>query len=285
MNSEQFRVSILACAAFLLPLAAVGCVSSDPADKGTAGASSGGTPSTSGGTSSGGAPTSPDPDAVACPKATVALLTDFTYVDDGKPETKLGASFGDFTKTFSGSTFVYPGEGKTYPLTSDVTMDNWHLSGTIGDYSGFGLSFANCALADASAFKGISFTLSGSVEMGGTLTVNVGTAANDITSAWLNAHKMAGEADKHGFGRCTPPGDNQYDGSCAAGAKTVEVSETPTTVTVLWADLTGGKPSATINPAEITFITWALPAPAGAGTTAPTTYKADIVVDDLKFVE
>ena len=109
--------------------------------------------------------------------------------------------------------------------------------------------------------------------------------ANDITSEWLNAHKMAGAEDKHTFGRCAPASDNQYDGSCLGAAKAVDITDKPSTVTVLWTDLTGGKPAALINPAEITSITFSLPTPAGAGTATPTTYKADVVLDDLKFVE
>lgn len=201
------------------------------------------------------------------------------------PASKTDPSFGDFTTTFSGGGFVYPGAGNMYPLTSDVTEGNWHISGDVGNYSGFALFFNNCFKVDASAYKGISFTVSGEVEMGGTLTFLVGTAADDITSAWLNMHKAEGEADKHNFGRCTPATDNQYDGSCGSPTKSIPVTADPTVVTVLWKDLTSGKPQASVTPSEITSIAWSFPAPAGAGTDSPTVYKADVVIDDLTFVE
>jgi hypothetical protein len=173
-----------------------------------------------------------------------------------------------------------------HPLTSDVTQDNWHISGEVGDYSGFGVSFNKCTKVDASAYKGISFTISGSVEMNGTVTFTVGTAGDDVSSAWLNMNKKAGDDDKHTFARCTPASaTNQYDGTCNSPSKVVTVSDKPTTVTVLWKDLTGGKPESSVNPAEITFVSWVFPPPPGAGTDSPTPYMADVTLDDLTFVE
>jgi hypothetical protein len=284
----------------------LGCVSSekDAATGGTGGSTgttggsasaTGGTTGTTGGTSTtgtGGAGTTAN-GAFPCATPT-ALITDFTYMDVVGAKTDT-ASFGDYTTTFSGGTFVYPGAGTTYPLTSDVTKGNWHVSGTVGDYSGFGLFFSavnpatglpgGCGKVDASAFKGIQFSISGSVAMAGSVTLTIGTAADDPASAWLNAHKAsAADADKDpNFGRCMPI-TNQYDGTCGAPSKAIPVTATPTVVKVMWADLLGGKPEATVNPSEITYITWVLPSPVGAGTAAPTTYAADVTIDDLQFI-
>jgi hypothetical protein len=219
---------------------------------------------------------------VACPAPTQALIMDFTYapVEAGTTPADT-ATFGDFTTTFSGGTYIYPTSG-SYPLTSDVTASNWHIAGTVGDYSGLGLFIQNCGEVDASAYRGISFTVSGSVGTANTITFNVGTAADTIASAWLDAHDAG--TGSVGFGRCLPA-SAQYDGSCANPSKTVPVTSTPTTIQLLWADLIGGKPQASVTPSEITFISWNFPPPAGVGTANVTTYAVDVTIDDVKFLE
>jgi hypothetical protein len=270
----------------------LGCVSNekDAATAGTGGSSSSTGGSSTGGSGGGTGGTSAN-GAFACP-APSAVVTDFTFVEGGKTDT---VSFGDYTTTFSGGTYVYPSMG-SYPLTSDVTESNWHVTGTVGDYSGLGLFLSGvnpatgqpgtCTKFDASAFKGIQFLISGSIPMGNTVALTVGTAGDSVASAWLNSHKAAAtDPDKDpNFGRCMPVGASEYDGTCNAPSKSVPVTATPTVVKVLWAELTGGKPEATVNPTEITVISWVLPPPAGAGTTAPTTYVADLTIDDLQFI-
>jgi hypothetical protein len=226
------------------------------------------------------APVGPDTsDAIACPTPEDSSILDFTHLSgDG-----VQASFGDFVETFSGGTFVYPNTEQMtmYPLTSDVTQDNWHITGTVGEYSGFGLYFENCTKFDASAFDGIEFTISGDVGLGTTVDLRVGTAANSVSHEWLHENGQADEPAN--FGRCIPPGSNQYDGSCSEPHFTVTVTESPSVVTVLWDDLTGGSPEASVTPSELTSISWALPAPAGVDTENVTTYSVDLVVDDLRF--
>jgi hypothetical protein len=77
---------------------------------------------------------------------------------------------------------------------------------------------------------------------------------------------------------------NQYDGTCATPSFSVPVTATETTIEVRWADLTGGRPSASVDPAEITAIGWSFPAPSGAGTPNPTTYAVDLFIDHLTFI-
>jgi hypothetical protein len=273
-------------------VAAGACTSggdSDPASNGSGGgtgtgATGTGTGATGNGTGStgngtGGAGTagggSSDPDAVACPAATEALLLDFAAGMGGAGSTS-EATFGDFTTTLSGGTFFYP-----TGLTSDVSGENWHVSGDLDDYGGFGLFLQDCTKVDASAFKGIKLTISGDTG-GKPITLNVGTASNEITSAWLQAN---GEADADpNFGRCTPT-DNKYDGSCAAPSKQIEVTGAATTIEIPWAELTGGSPEPSVDPSEITFITWSFTPPEGAGTASVTPYAVDVVVDDIGFME
>lgn len=215
-----------------------------------------------------------DPDAVACPTPASDFVIDFTYDTTNPEASPENGSFGDFTDTFSGGTFPYGS------IMSDVTGDEWHLTGSITDYSGFGLFFNECTLVDASAFSGISFTISG--DTGGTpITLNVGTAENEITSAWLEANTTDPVEPNHG--RCEPT-TGQYDGTCAAPSYQFDITDTPTTVEIMWSDLTGGSPASSVDPSEITFISWNVVAPTGVGTASVEAYDVDIVVDDIAFM-
>jgi hypothetical protein len=172
-----------------------------------------------------------------------------------------------------------------YPIASDGRNGNLHVSGTIGDYSGFGLYFDNCSKVDASAYKGVKFTIKGNVAMGSTVQFSVGTAADEVAASWVNAHKAAptDPDETPNFGRCMPV-SGRYDNTCLAPSKMIAVTETATTVTVLWAELLAGQPDASVNPSELTNMAWAFPAPAGPGTAAAVTYMADVTIDDLQFV-
>ena len=241
-------------------------------------ASTGGIPGGGGG--AGGA--SSTGDGVACLPVTVPLITDFTYVPDGGSPTTV--QFGDDTTTFSGGEFVYPTSGN-YVVTSDVTGNNWHISGTIGDYSGFGLSFDRCSVVDASAYKGISFTLSGVVAAGSIVTMDVGTLNDTIAASWLNAHGGTATADAPG--RCIPTsGTTAYaQSSCLDPTDTILITSIPTTINLMWSDFSGGRPEASVNPSDILTIYWYLPPPPGVGTSSVTTYTADITIDNLKFIQ
>jgi hypothetical protein len=236
---------------------------------------------------------------VNCPMVMQALLTDFTppaaaaVADAGADAGDAGAApaapptnitFGDFTNTLSGSSFTYPGDGQ-YAVRSDVSAGNWHMTGTLGNYSGFGIVFVGCYAVDASAYQGISFTVRGSVPMGSTITLGVGTAADEISHVWLNRNAMPlpNPPAPTNRGRCIPAA-TQYDGTCAQPTFAVPVTAETTTINVTWAQLTAGRPAATVDPSEITNISWTFPPPVGAGTANPTTYDVDITIDDLRFI-
>ena len=139
---------------------------------------------------------------VACPTPTAAMaaLTDFSPLDGGAAST---GSWGDFSTIFSGSAYDYPNGTAMYALTSDMSMGNWHMTGMVGDYSGFGLSFNNCNKVDLSAFSGISFTISGTAPSpiaasANIVTLTVGTAGDDVASTWLNTHKSRHRSRRRG---------------------------------------------------------------------------------------
>jgi hypothetical protein len=276
---------------------------------GSNGGSSGNMPGNGG---SGGATGSimDDPDfgrKIPCVSPTQALILDFTApaapagdagadAGDAAAPTLVGdaainGSFGDFTTQFSGGTYRYPDTG-AWPITSDVTQGDWRMSGDVGTYSGFGLYFGGtvggegCNIVDLTAYDGISFTISGNVAMNDTLTMTVAIAANNASHIYLNTVAMPPPPMPApvNSGRCIPPGANQFDGSCAAPSATIQVTAAPTTVTMLWTDFGMGRPSAAVDPAEITGIAWAFPAPPGAGSATPTPYAINLVIDDIQFV-
>jgi hypothetical protein len=217
---------------------------------------------------------------ILCPLPTRALITDFTYVPvDGGTTTAVG--FGDGTG-FSGTEYVYPVAG-AWPITSDVTGNDWHISGNVGDYSGFGIRFAGCNWLDASAYRGISFTISGLVAPG-RLTMGVGTASDTIAASWLDIH---GDPGADNPGRCIPSplALNQFTQSdCVDPTATIPVTAGSTVHTVFWSDFSGGKPEAAVSPDNILSIYWFFSTPPGVGTPNPLTYPVDIVIDDLALV-
>jgi hypothetical protein len=203
------------------------------------------------------------------------MITDFTY-DPSAGGTVTDMTFGDFATTLSGGTFIYPTS-----MVSDMSASNWHITGTVSDYTGMGLYFNNCALVDASAYRGISFTISGvtSSSTPNMLTMGVSIAADTVAYSWYVAHDAGTSAPN--FGTCYPASGNLYDGTCADPMRVFTIPTTAQTVTILFSEFLGGRPVATVNPAQITSIYWFFPW-SGTGTTP---FTVDVVIDDLSFVE
>ncbi len=174
-----------------------------------------------------------------CPPPGQALITDFTYTaPDGGSANATQVRFGSTMKLMGGE-YVYPTSG-SYPLTSDVSQSNWHITGTVGDWSGFGLYFDGCNRVDASTYQGISFTISGSIGQTNQVALGVSTLNDSIAATWINTHG----GNSSGPGRCIPTsGTGQYsEQGCSNPSKTIPVTATPTKVSVLWTDFTGGSP-------------------------------------------
>ncbi len=249
----------------------VACVTedSDPAD-GDGG--TGGVSGDTGGVDTAGGATGTGTTATACPPIEAALLTDFTMQDGGDG---VQATFGTPPDTFAGGTFQYPDT-----IVSDVTNDNWHVSGTVSDYTGFSFYFQDdCSPVDASAYEGFSFTISGTLPEGRTLQMWVGTSANTVSYDWLVAHDSP--EVKLSSGTCVPASDNQYDGTCENGQATVAVEAAAQTIELTWAQFTGGKPESSLDPSEITGFGFRL---SWSGAT-DASYDFDITLDDFGFLE
>jgi hypothetical protein len=286
--STRLKIGTVTRSLFAMLFVAQGfaaCTTQEATDNGTGGKPAGGN---TGGTATGGstAPTggSAATDGVMCEKPAQALITDFTYTpsDAGTANTK-SVHFGNST-TFQGGHYIYPEDG-TWPLVSDVTKNNWHISGAVGTYSGFRLFFDNCTRVDASKYKGISFKISGSVPQGNIVTLGVETLNNSITASWLKSKGVADVAE-NAPGRCVPiSGSNKYDQpTCKDNVKPIPVTATPTEIKVLWEDFIEGKPDIKVIPTDILAIYWFFPPPTDVGKPTVMTYAADLTIDDLSFI-
>jgi hypothetical protein len=208
-----------------------------------------------------------------CPPSASPAISSFAFLAGGSTT---GVSFGS-DAAFPGGTFFYP-EGSP-GLHSDVTSGDWHLYGTVASLSGFGLFLSGCREIDASEYGGIAFRLWGRVDAPGSLVFFVGSAAQQVSSNWLNAHKAsANDADEApNLGRCIPVAQ-RYDNSCREPRIGLPVSEAPTPIQVQWRDLVDGCPAPSLDASQITSIAWYFP-PASPG------YEVDVHIDDLRFSE
>jgi len=207
-----------------------------------------------------------------------ALITDFSNLTDGqlfgaKDDSGMDIEGWYLPGNFFGGIFAYPitpdmcstdMTPRPFPVTSDACSGVWHLTGTIGDYSGFGFWLETC-MVDMSAYSGISFLIGGDVGPSGSLKISVGHSANVAPSACSTNR-----------GTCT-----LGTTGCIAASTTITVPATPTVVTVNWADLTGGAPEATLDPAEVTGIEFAL----DCADCVATPYELDLTIDNVTLVQ
>ena len=252
---------------------------------GTAGATGTAGTTGTGGTGTGG--------TVASCTVVSPTAADVTILDWEDP-TKGSAFAGYEAGTYGGGTFQYPGPptgGTCDPamhLCPNFDGKNWHITGTVHDYSGFGIYFNMGVVWDVSMFTGFSFDVSGTftavagLDAGSApaaqLTLNVTDRAHEVDSAHTADARLT-------CGTCSPSNGNEYDGTCVAPSKVITLTSTPTPTMVRWADLSGGRrpPNFTgesPNAMQITHIAWVLPW-GGAGSTP---YTVDIVIDNLKYL-
>jgi hypothetical protein len=254
-----------------------------------AGGSAGG-----GGTGAGGLAVSNGTTCLPVPSS--GLITDYTYVADGGTSDQV--RFGDSTTALTGGTYYYPNASGTssFKLMGDVTGNNFHITGSVGDYSGFGIYLDNCDRIDATGFTGLSFTLAaGATNAMNTVTLEVDTLDDTIAASWLMAHPAPDGTDANvvagAAGRCLPTGTatNKYGQStCTEPTTPITITGTtasPQTVTVPFSSFTTGKPTASPVASDITGIHFILPVPGGVATDAAMTYQLDLTIDNLSFVK
>src|SRR4029079_4087108 len=165
-------------------VATVDCGSSDSNSTGTAGASGtaghAGTTGTGGGGGSGGSSGNFPACTPVMVQAGMPTIQDFTSLSGA-------AANVDFNGAMAGGTFIYPDAGMESDLkglASDVSGGNWHITGLVKKYAGFGI-YLTCKKADMSAYGGLSFDVQGTFTGNGmgdggvpaaSVTLNVGDA-------------------------------------------------------------------------------------------------------------
>ncbi len=168
--------------------------------------------------------------------------------------------------TNSWGTGMFTGGITTFGTTlkrDATTTDSIHVTGTVDGYGyGFGLYFSGCS--DLSKYTGVSFKIKGTAGTPPSITFQVQSNAD---YPW--------EAAPMNKGGCTATDLTNPFGSCIAPSKSVTVPAAETTVSVLWADLGAGMPTATADPTAVLGIQWGFPWATGAN------YMFDVTVSDV----
>ncbi len=254
---------------------------------GGGGGDTGGAATTSGGaatTTTGGSGTTDcnPPVVTKCTGTTppAALISDFSIAGTATAP----AIFGTWSQNIYGGTYVYPTADATacntassYPITQTLTGGNWAVQGTVGTYSGMGLWWncinggttasptyvGSCAI-DASAYTGISLTVSGNAGTSGAISMQVGTPSTTKPTT-----DSAGNPNNCGTCSVATCGTNV----------SVPVTATATPVSFTWAQLGVTTPNA------ITGISFSFADPYNYSTTpaVATPFAVNITIDDLKF--
>jgi len=219
-----------------------------------------------------------------------ALISDFSIAAGATNP----AAFGTWGQSIYGGPYAYPGTSadcatgavSAYPLTQTVTGGNWNVQGTVGNYSGLGLwwrcnmgtaaaaSYVDACTIDASAYTGISFTISGTIGPVSKGTGTVGLSMSVSTPSTLGL-KLDSAGNPKNCGTCTAT-------SCGSSVA-VPVTATATPVTLTWDQLGVTTPNAI---AGITFsFTDPFSLNSGYGTSpfTATPYPVDVTIDDLQF--
>jgi hypothetical protein len=286
------RFSLLVLPAALV--ASVNCGGGGGGSSGTAGSSGStgsaghaGTTGTggTGGTSTGTGGTSSKNCTVQPATAADATILDFNT----PPAAGASPSFGGYMEgvQYGGGVYIYPNAAMAADqmgLSNAFDGMNWHITGLVKDYSGFGIYLTS--VSDLSMFGGISFDISATFTAtgagdGGVPAASVTMSITDVAHAVDSLHTADGSMT---CGTCAPT-TSQYDGTCAAPSKVIALTSASATQTLHWNDLTGGKrpPQFTgesPNPANIVAIAWALPWN-GPGSAQ---YMVDIVIDNIKYI-
>jgi hypothetical protein len=203
--------------------------------------------------------------------ADTASILDFDTVTAGATQ----AMFGAFGVTFSGGTYQYPAssgpaDAGNFGLTSDFSGGNWHITGVVGTYSGFGLYLA--CKSNVAAFTGLAF------DIRGTFAVSDATAdaAAPEPRLFMGVATPADEPDS--AHASNPPTWGTCTTNCVAPSRVVLFGSTQTTVTTPWTTFTGGLPVDSPNPAEILSIFFSFPWSNGAFW-----YSVDLTIDNIRF--
>jgi hypothetical protein len=167
-------------------------------------------------------------------------------------------SFGTFTNgDFGGGMYAYG--NLTFDMTDSSVL---HVTGSVSTYSGFGIYFNACSTL--AAYTGVSFMLTG----------GSASAEHPNELHFLIRSNADTPVDPVGhYGTCVgAPGVE-----CVMPEVDVAVSSSPRTV--LWTDLTGGKPIATLDPRQVLGFQWEI-----APDTTHVPFSVDLELDDVTLL-
>lgn len=221
-----------------------------------------------------------------------ALISDFSIAAGSTGP----AVFGTWGQSIFGGTYTYPaavenpgpcdGTPSPYPLTQDLTGGNWHITGTVGTYSGGGLwwecnsgtaaklNYAGVCTIDASAYTGISFTVSGDA---GPAVSPATTGA--IAFSVLQPSTMKPKLDSAG----NPKNCSSCTATTCGSSVSVPVSTAATTATLTWAQLGVTTPSAISGIAFQFTDPCSLNNGYATNPCTPTTFPVDMTIGDIQF--
>src|SRR5664279_3618423 len=192
---------------------------------------------------------------------TMAALLDFNAVMAGATR----AQFGDFFAAFSGGTYEYPAAA----IVSDFSGMTWHMTGTVADYSGFGLYFV--CKANLSAYTGLQ------LDIGGTFTSN-GMGDGGIPAPRVTVG-LAQVADQLDTAHAGMPSWGTCTANCNSPSRAINLGATPVTVNLPWTSFSGGTPVGALDPTAITSVFFSFPW-SGASTSQ---YTVDVTIDNIMF--
>lgn len=240
------------------------------ATAGAGGTSGSGAPATGGGMNGGGVNGGGTDDGgteaggmdTAGMSATCASATDMPAAnEDGTfscrepvaaPSCNAFRQWGDFC---GGGLFTY---GDLFGDT--VSATSFHLTGSVSTYSGFGIYFDACE--DLSAYRSVTFTLSGS-------TLSTEAPDSVLFTVMQNGDEPIDTAGKRGA--CL----GQAGNPCQSPYAEVTLSSMPQTV--LFTDLGNGKPEASLEPNQLIGLEWQIAPDTGEA------FDVDVTLDDLTF--
>jgi hypothetical protein len=288
-----------------------GVSSSSSSSSGGGGSSSSGGSSSGGSSSGGGSSGSSSGGPITCPPpgattivvdAGVALIPPSNSKPQGDASPPWNVQWGSFSP-FGAGTYWYPadttgapaapgsiadmisdassscttlGSQNTFSAVYSLPTNSWHLTGTIGTYSGVGIYLVPCF--DGSSFTGVEFTVQGDVgdeqvsdggdggdggTTGGLMQLVVAQASNNL----MNTTGTAGACAAN----CNPASIN------------FPVTSTPKTFTIPWTDLMDGTPTGTLDtPAQIVRIGWQYIWPCMIN---PTPFRTDVTISNIRLVQ
>jgi hypothetical protein len=254
-----------------LGLTSIGCASNNDNGSGSGGSNgSGGSSSSSGGSSGskggstgsggssstgsgGSSSTGSGGSSAACATPTADLITDF-----GTATYPVGAPYKGADTGLTVPTVDTSGGNLAITLATGAPS-------TMYPYAYVGLPFNSCV--DASAYTGVTFTASGTLNTGCTIQFSVVDKEHSTTA---------------NNGTCTTNGAGT---SCYASAKIFTLPSTPTPVTIKFTDQTGGgsgdnATAMPVDPSGILNVQWQLNVPTGDASGGCT---GNVVIDDVTF--